>query len=491
MNTSGRLLLATAISIVFLFVYDRLVIRPRVEKHKVVQKTHSDKTSKAEDLTEKRAEFTELTGTKPTVLLTFQDEFQKISVSERGVSRIELTNFALRPNSVERYFFESPIDVLFSRDGKILNFSARISGDVINLYYDGVTGAVSLEKLSHYTFAVRYEFFNSSSLQSIDLTPVIVVRRSVQDDSKLVVLSPKVKMLGDLKSGEKPNFIGEDTRYFSLLFFVPGGASYLGSNMFYGQKLLGEKYVDFYVKFFAGPKVPEELSAFSEQAKELAGYGFFGPISEILILTLEKLNKVIGNMGISIIVLSILIRLLFFPLSAISLRSFKKIKDLQPEIEKIKEKYKDDKDKMGREIFELYRREKINPFSGCLPLLIQIPIFIALYNALMHSIDLRHASFALWIKDLSEPDTILMLKLGGLELPLRLLPLLMGLSFFVQQMMTPQVHHQDQGMKIINYLMPVIFTFILWNVPSGLQLYWITTNVVGVLQQILVTKFYK
>lgn len=501
MGTSGRLLIATALSLVLLLIYDKLVIRPRIEKQKATQnqsqKTEEKISAEQKEQNKKKddtlGEFIDMAKAKPSVSAVFKDDFQYVQISDRGIGKIELSKFALSPNSEQNYKFDSPLDILFISNGKIIDFSASLSGDTINLSYDSITGVIKFEKISNYSFSLKYEFFNSSTFQVINITPVFILRKSVIDDSKLVVVSSKVEELKELDNKQNLNFIGEDSRYFSFIFYVPGGVNHFGSeesNVFYGTKLIGERYVDFYVKFFAGPKIPEELSKFSENTRVVAGYGFLSPISEFLVFSLEKINKIVQNMGFSIIILSFIIRVLFFPLSAVSFKSFKKIKDIQPEIEKIKEKYKDDKEKMSREIFELYRREKVNPFSGCLPLLIQIPIFIALYNALMHSVDLRHAPFVLWIKDLSEPDSLYALQLGGMNISIRLLPIIMGLSFLVQQVMTPQTY-QDKTMKIFNYLMPIMFIFILWNVPSGLQVYWITTNIVGLIQQFFVMKFYK
>lgn len=488
MGVSIRLLIATVISLAFLLVYDRLVIKPRVEKMKAQRSVQVKDTQKKTEEKLSREKNVDIPELSEISYLELSSDTQRIIISEVGVKKVELTKFSLRSGSQERYFFSSPIDILFSSRGKILSFSSSVQDNKIILYRDSLTGVIKFERASDYSFYLRYEFFNSSTLP-FEILPIFVLRKSSpEDQSKFIAVSSKVEDLG--KSKDSRDIFGEDTRYFVFLAFVPGGVNVFSkdkdSAVLYTQKLVGQKYASFYIKFFAGPKIPDELSKFSENSKVVAGYGFFGPISHLLIFFLEKINSIVGNMGFSVIILSVLIRILFFPLSAVSFRTFKKMKDLQPEIEKIREKYKDDKEKMGREIFELYRREKINPFSGCLPLIIQIPIFIALYNALLHSIDLRHAPFVLWIKDLSEPETLFTV----LGFEIHLLPILMGISFFIQQLITPQTY-QDQSMKLLNYFMPLIFVFILWNVPSGLHLYWITTNVVGILQQFFAMKFYK
>jgi YidC/Oxa1 family membrane protein insertase len=168
------------------------------------------------------------------------------------------------------------------------------------------------------------------------------------------------------------------------------------------------------------------------------------------------------------------------------MKSMKKMQTVQPKLKELQEKYKEDKERLNREMMNLYKQEKINPASGCLPILIQIPIFIALYQALLYSIELRHAPFFAWVNDLSAPEHLLDIPILGATIPFRLLPLLMGGSMFLQQKLSPQVGDPRQAQ--IMMLMPVIFTFMFWGFPSGLVIYWLVNNILSIAQQFWVNR---
>jgi YidC/Oxa1 family membrane protein insertase len=183
---------------------------------------------------------------------------------------------------------------------------------------------------------------------------------------------------------------------------------------------------------------------------------------------------VTGNYGIDIIILSVLIKIIFLPLTQISFKSMKEMQKVQPEMNRLKEQYKNDKARLQQEIMLLYKRRKINPMSGCLPMLIQIPVFIALYNALQNGIEMRHAHFFLWITDLSAKD------------PIYITPLIMGATMVIQQKMTPTAADPTQAKMFL--LMPVMFTFLFLNFPSGLVLYWLVNNVLSIAHQYYLNK---
>jgi YidC/Oxa1 family membrane protein insertase len=171
------------------------------------------------------------------------------------------------------------------------------------------------------------------------------------------------------------------------------------------------------------------------------------------------------------------LKVLFWPLTRKSYLSMKEMQKVQPEMTMLREKYKDDKARLNREMMDLYKRRKVNPLGGCLPMLVQIPIFFALYWALLGSIELRHASFILWIKDLSDRD------------PIYISPILMGASMVWQQKMTPSAGDPRQAKMMM--LMPVVFTFLFLSFPSGLVLYWLVTNLLTIGQQYLINKTVK
>jgi YidC/Oxa1 family membrane protein insertase len=232
---------------------------------------------------------------------------------------------------------------------------------------------------------------------------------------------------------------------------------------------------------------PRDLSALKKIGKNLdrvVDFGWTDIIAKPLLYLLLFFNKYVDNYGVAIIFLTILVKLLFWPLTHKSQKSMKEMQKLQPHMAKIREKYKNDKQKMNQELMGLYKTYKVNPMGGCLPMLIQLPVFIALFRVLGSCIELRHAPFMLWITDLSAPDrlfnfpfSIPIINLDGIPL----LTLLMGASMFIQQKMTPTVGDPAQA-KMMQFL-PIIFTFMFINFPSGLVLYWFVSNLLTIAQQ--------
>lgn len=222
-------------------------------------------------------------------------------------------------------------------------------------------------------------------------------------------------------------------------------------------------------KLYVGPAIADTLEKAAPSLKLTIDYGWFWFISAIIFWMMQKIYDVVGNWGWAIVIVTIIIKLLFYKLSAKSFRSMAAMKKLQPKIEMLKERHKDDKQKMTQATLELYRQEKVNPMSGCLPILIQIPVFIALYWVLVESVQLRQAPFIFWIHDLSQQD------------PYYILPLLMGISMFIQQRLNPPPPDPMQAKVMM--LMPVIFTVMFANFPAGLMLYWFVNNTLSFLQQ--------
>jgi YidC/Oxa1 family membrane protein insertase len=211
-------------------------------------------------------------------------------------------------------------------------------------------------------------------------------------------------------------------------------------------------------------------------------YGWLDVIAKPLVRILQFFHKYVGNYGLAIILLTIVIKIVFWPLSHKSYKSMNRMKKIQPMMKELKEKYKDDRQKMNQELMRLYKTYKVNPAGGCLPMLLQIPVFIGLYEALLGSIELRHASFIpevpftdiVWLADLAAKD------------PLYVSPVLMGLSMFLQQKLSPQAGDPTQA-KIMMF-MPVFLTFIFLNFPAGLVVYFITNNLLSMLQQWLMLR---
>jgi len=234
---------------------------------------------------------------------------------------------------------------------------------------------------------------------------------------------------------------------------------------------------------FLGPKTPEALEDAGSGLKHSVNRGFswLEPLTRFFEIALDKLYGVIPNYGLAIIVLTILVRICTAPLMAKQMRSAERMRALQPQMKELQERYKDDRQKQSEETMKLYREEKVNPVAGCLPLVLQFPVLIGLFYALRSSIGLRHAPFALWITDLSQPATLFVVP--GIDFPIRLLPLIMGASMFVQQKMTPTTGMDPTQAKMMLIMMPAMMLFISYTFPSGLVLYWTVSNLLGIAQQ--------
>lgn len=225
---------------------------------------------------------------------------------------------------------------------------------------------------------------------------------------------------------------------------------------------------------YVGPKDQSELKSLAEYLDLVVDYGIFWIICKPIYQTMVAIHGVVGNWGWAIIVLTMLIKLLLFPLSAKSLKSMARMRSLQPEMDRLKELYGEDRQKMSQEQMALWKREKVNPLGGCLPMLLQMPVFISLYWVLSESVEIRHAPWLLWIKDLSAMD------------PYFILPLMMGLSMVLMQKMQP-VPSDPMQAKVMQY-MPIAFTFMFLWFPSGLVLYWTVNNLLSMGQQWFVNR---
>jgi YidC/Oxa1 family membrane protein insertase len=225
---------------------------------------------------------------------------------------------------------------------------------------------------------------------------------------------------------------------------------------------------------FYGPKEIDILTAVHPELSEALDFGFFSFLARPLLHVLKFFYSFLGNYGLAIILLTVIIKLFFWPLTHKSYSSMKAMQKLQPQMQKLRDKHKNDREKLNREIMELYKTHRVNPLGGCLPMLVQIPVFFALYKTLMISIELRHAPFIFWIQDLSAKD------------PYYITPIVMGATMFLQMKMSPTSLDPMQA-KIFMF-MPIIFTFMFLNFPSGLVLYWMINNILTILQQYMINR---
>ncbi len=296
-------------------------------------------------------------------------------------------------------------------------------------------------------------------------------------------------------------WIGYENNYFITALIPKEGSTgykatitlmdeekHLVRTIFYAPRFLlkpGDK-TKLEVRFFVGPK---DLTVLKEANYDLAksvNFGWFDIIAKPLLWFMNYIYKYVHNYGIAIIIVTVVIKILFWPLTHKSYESMKTMKKLQPKMAAIREKYKNDREKLNQELMNLYRTYKVNPVGGCLPMVLQIPVFFALYRMLYGAIELRHAPFWLWINDLSAPDRLYI----GFKIPylggLPVLTILMGVSMFIQQKMTPTGGDPRQEKMML--LMPVVFTVFFVNFPSGLVLYWLVNNILSIGQQYFINK---
>ena len=225
---------------------------------------------------------------------------------------------------------------------------------------------------------------------------------------------------------------------------------------------------------YAGPKIQAKLKELSPGLELTVDYGFLWFIAQPIFWLLKHIHSILGNWGWSIICLTVLIKLLFFPLSAASYKSMARMRAVAPKLAALKEQFGDDRQKMSQAMMELYKKEKINPLGGCLPILVQMPVFLALYWVLLESVEMRQAPWMFWITDLSIKD------------PFFVLPIIMGATMFIQQRLNPAPPDPMQA-KVMK-MMPIVFTFFFLWFPAGLVMYWVTNNTLSILQQWFITR---
>ena len=291
---------------------------------------------------------------------------------------------------------------------------------------------------------------------------------------------------GKLNRDVKNGWIAMIQHYFVAAFVPPREQT----DHFYGKKLANGRYLigkytpavsvapgsshQFEGSLYIGPKIQEDLAAIAKGLDLTVDYGWLSMISQPMYWILAWINTIVNNWGWTIIIFTILIKLAFYKLSETSYRSMANMRKLTPRIQALKDRYGDDKQRMQQAMMEMYKKEKINPLGGCLPMLIQMPFFIALYWVLMESVELRQAPWILWIQDLSIKD------------PFFILPVIMGASMYIQQKLNPAPPDPMQAKLIM--MLPFVFTVMFAFFPSGLVLYWVMNNILSIAQQWVITK---
>ncbi|MHB8109647.1 MAG: membrane protein insertase YidC [Syntrophorhabdaceae bacterium] len=351
----------------------------------------------------------------------------------------------------------------FNPDNYTVDMSIESSGSQ-TLYAD--FAVISNKNESSYVFKGPF-VFNGKSLNQIDK-----------------IKEPPLKFNGDYQ------YAGFDDGFFTFIY-IPEGESKPTLSIDKTEKdvpfiRLASQTNKLQGKLFFGPKKSDVLASLNVKAEKIIDFGWFDVIAKPLVWLLDFFNRFTHNFGIDIILLTILIKIVFHPLSIMSFKNMAKMQAVQPEIKKLQEKYKNDKARLNQELMGIYKARGVNPMSGCLPMLPQIPVFFALYKALSGAIELRHAPFLWWIDDLSAPEDLFSFTVMGYTLPVRILPIIMGITQVIQQKMTPT--GTDPMQQKMMMFMPIVFTFIFWGFPSGLVLYWLVYNVASIAQQYYINR---
>ena len=346
--------------------------------------------------------------------------------------------------------------------GQALSFNLGYSMSTGHITGGGEDGR-NLTKIGYLTSANKFDYEADEDDLTVGIQNESVAWGSVQSNYFLAAVIPQDASAFKARLAD---------RIFRLTFKGPQ------------MTLPSNTPLDTGVQYYLGPKSRDELNAAPANLIESMDYGWFGIISEPLIMFLVWIYGFVGNYGVAIIILTLIIKIALWPLARKSYKSMERMRQLQPMIKKIQEKYKDDKQMASQETMRLYKTYKVNPAGGCMPLLLQIPVFIALYQGLLNAVELRHAPFIselpligylpfgidpTWLADLSAKD------------PFYITPVIMGISMFIQQKMSPPMGDPTQA-KVMMF-MPIVFTILFAGFPSGLVLYWLVNNLFSLAQQ--------
>jgi len=482
---------------------------PVIERQKsLVQKDKDNGTGK--DVVAEGALYTAIfnsrgAGLKSFKLKGYRKDLKKDSLLVEMVGIGGDTNYPLASTFPESSI-NIPADVLYEASADSIDFTYAAGAQDL-VFSWSYPGAIRVDKV--YTFYPdRYSF--DLEVRVTNLSDDTIRQQALLTWSQYVdpegkgdryshvgpisyvkgkAVSEKIKKLGEKKfSDPDVSWGGFEKKYFisamipeqpSLTRFVVSKDS--GNTVFTGIE--GPKTIippgqsgTFRYALYLGPKEHDRLLAQDVGLENSIDFGSWVKwLALPLLKALKWIDTYVHNYGVAIILLTILVKLIFWPLGNMSYRSMKGMQKLQPQMKKLQEKYKDDKAKLQQETMALYKANKVNPMTGCLPMLIQLPVFFGLYRALLYSIELRHAPFVFWIQDLSAKD------------PYYITPIIMGATMFLQQKMSPAPGGNEMQAKMMLW-MPVIFTFLFLNFPSGLVIYWLFNNILSIGQQYYIYK---
>ncbi len=519
-NSNLRVILAVAVSFVFIAVYSHYFVKPVQQESQTQVSSEATSQNKAPQVELKNAQKQKIENSNSIISKIESKDFD-IDIDSFGrIAQVYLKNKKYTNNATDLGFFDHikillgmmkkpepkerlalfketgphPLELRFqdealnqlafnttytaSRDKVILDKQAEV------LVLTQKLGEVSVKKTITFYNDLRYDLKieinkpNLSYFLSNGMHPITDQENYAFNGVILQKADEKIEKIedGDAKQTqefESAKFVASVDRYYTTLFFTrQGNISVVidpGSDKKPTSYIYASGNLDLYG--YIGPKDYKILDSIDSNLTHVIEYGIITFFAKPIFLLLEFLHSHIGNWGWAIIVLTVIVKLILYPLSYKGMVSMQKIKEITPKMKELQEKYKSDPQKLQMHMMQLYKKHGANPLGGCLPLLIQIPIFYAIYRVLYNSVELKSADFIFWIHDLSAMD------------PFFVLPILMGISMYIQQRLTPSGFSDPMQEKIFRML-PVFFTIFLVFFPSGLVLYWTINNILTILQQL-------
>lgn len=524
-NSNLRVILAVAFSFLFIVLYSHFFVTPQQENKQLHSVEMQNKNNSAPDIKANNTSIVSVQNEADKIIATIDSKDFEIQIDSLGrIAQVYLKDkkYTTAP---EIGFFDH-FKVLFGLMPKpqpleklpLLNPQAlrplevRFSNASIN---DEAFKVAYQASQSHLNIGKQPQIITlTQKLSQLEIKKIITFYENLSYDIKIEVSNPKEQYFitngarpvtdkenyafngvileksddkiekiedGDakeLKTFDEAKFVASVDRYYTTLFFAKEQKIYA---MVDGEAKTKNPIPYLYAKGdlsfggFIGPKDYQDLKSINPVLVDVVEYGLITFFAKPLFLLLEFLYQYLNNWGWAIIALTIIVKIILYPLSYKGMVSMQKLKDLTPKMKEIQEKYKGDAQKMQMHMMQLYKKHGANPMGGCFPLLIQIPIFYAIYRVLYNSVELKSADFIFWIHDLSVMD------------PFFVLPILMGVSMYIQQILTPNTFTDPMQAKIFRML-PVFFTFFLIFFPAGLVLYWTVNNILSIFQQLSINR---
>lgn len=493
-----NMIMAVAVSILILFLWPMMF----GQNKKKVETTPQTIAKKTEEAAVQQLSV----GMKKGETYTIENDVLKIAIDSRGavVKQATFKKYRDSKNQLVNFFGASAENIgalmVSGSRNELFNLVSK-SDDNIVLRSGKATIEYSLDK-SLYLLNSKVSV---SGVDKVELKLISFLPENTKDQyglendpdkrkkellvyagDKTTRLKPKeIREKEIIVFGSSPKWVGVDDRYFLFSVIAPKENGMITDVVAKLDKEASASAVDFSLtgkdssftySAFIGPKDVTDLRKVEPTLTESIDYGWLSVISVPMLELMKFFYRIIPNYGVAILILTLFVRLLMFPLQHKSMKSMKKMQALQPHINAIKEKHKDNKEKLNIETMQLFKTHKINPMSGCLPMILQFPVFVALYKVLANSVELYRAPFMFWIQDLSVKD------------PYYVVPVLMGVMMFIQQKMTPNPTMDPMQAKMMTYMLPIIFMLFMVSLPSGLTLYIMFSTLLGILQQYFTNK---